>query len=71
MTRPSRTERLAMELRQMDCEDACYGQPYTLTAEQSWARITDVLRDGYRKDARRILRLVRADPTHPMPAVEP
>lgn len=51
-------ERVAMELYQIEAEAASRHEPYPLTAEQSWARISDVLRGGYRRDARRLLELV-------------
>lgn len=47
-----------MELHQIACEDAAWPNTYRLTREQSWARIRDVLRDGYRNDARRLLRAI-------------
>jgi hypothetical protein len=57
--RMSAVERLAMELHQIECEDACWGRTYNRTATESWAKITDVLRDGYRKRARRLLQVMR------------
>ncbi len=60
---PSRglVERVAIELRQIDAvrAAAACGVMYPLTAKQTWARAQDVLRDGYRRDARRIVKLVR------------
>lgn len=57
----SAVERVAMELRQIESEDAagCSGNTYTLTAQETWKRAGEVLRAGYRRDARRILRVAR------------
>jgi hypothetical protein len=51
-----------MELRQIEAEVAASvsGNSYTLTARQTWDRCTEVLREGYRQDARRLLRVIRA-----------
>lgn len=57
----SQVERLAMELRQIQAEDDAEmsGNKYSKTAEQTWAGASDLLRKGYRRDAERILRLLR------------
>lgn len=43
----------------MDCEDSCHNDAYPYSAAESWSRITEVLRDGYRRRAERILRIVQ------------
>lgn len=49
-----------MELRQIDCKDAAGGADrYGLGRERSWDGIADVLRDGYREVAKRIIRVVQ------------
>lgn len=59
MPRRTLVERVAMELRQIEAEGASH-HPYGLTAEQTWAPASEVLREGYRRDARRLLRLVHS-----------
>jgi hypothetical protein len=55
-------DRVAMELRQIEAEDvaAMSGNRYDRTAAETWARAAEVLRAGYRSDARRLLRVIRA-----------
>lgn len=55
-------ERIAMELRQIEAEDlaARGGYRYNRTAEETWEPISDLLRAGYRRDARRLLKVMRA-----------
>lgn len=64
MPRPKRSlpERVAMELRQIEAEDAAavHGSKYPYTAQETWDRAQEVLREGYRRDARRLLRVIRA-----------
>lgn len=53
------TERLAMELRLME-EQSAASEWGRYTAAGVWERLGEgVLRDHYRQDARRILRLIR------------
>lgn len=67
--RLSRVERLAIELRHMECEDAAYPNPYTCSRERSWG-ISDILRNGYREQARRILKLVDGWKVDDSPSLE-
>lgn len=57
----TQTERVAMELRQIEAEDAAEasGNTYTLTAGQTWKVASESLRDGYRRDARRLINVMR------------
>lgn len=60
-----RVLRVAMELRQIECEDICVGYRYPLTARESWDVIADFLRDEYLLQARRILRVASHAPEEP------
>jgi hypothetical protein len=62
--RLSVVERVAMELRQIEAEDAAKvaGSRYPYTAAETWDRASEVLRSGYREVARRIVRVVRNQP---------
>lgn len=57
----TQTERVSMELRQMEAEDAATacGNTYTPTAAQTWKVASEFLRDGYRRDARRLINVMR------------
>lgn len=60
VARGSVIERVAMALRQIECEDAAAaGSRYPYSEEHSWSVISSVLKDGYRDRARRILKSVR------------
>ena len=59
MPRHSKVERLAMELRQIDCEDAAQtANALTRDAEANWRAAAEPLRYGYLRDARRLLKLL-------------
>jgi len=55
-------ERIAMELRQIEAEEAAAlaGTRYDRSAEETWERVNDLLRAGYRREARRLLKVMRA-----------
>lgn len=57
--RPSLAVRVAMELRQIEAEEACLHPPYRLNAAETWARASAVLHAGYLSDARRLLKVIR------------
>lgn len=56
----SLTERLAMELRWMEHRDAALscGNTSSLTSRQVWDRISEVLKDSYRADAKHLLKFL-------------
>lgn len=53
----SRVERLAIELRQIDAEDATHGRQCG-TRKRNWDGAGDYLKDAYRQQARRLLRVI-------------
>jgi len=59
--RPTMVEALAIELRWMDHCDAEWANDHRskLTREDVWGRIGDYLKDGYRKNARQLIRVVQ------------
>lgn len=61
--RVSLVDRVAMELRQIEAEDvaAISGNRYARSAAETWERAGEVLRAGYRRDARRLLRIMRRE----------
>lgn len=60
--RISLVDRVAMELRQIEAEDAAAisGNRHDRTAAETWERAGEPLRAGYRRDARRLVRLMLA-----------
>lgn len=61
--RPSLVDAVAIELRWMDHLEAKAGgahpdAPPVLTRADVWDRISPILKDGYRKDARRLLAVI-------------
>lgn len=60
-------ERLAIELRQIDAEDAAHGRDAG-TRKRNWDGASEWLKDEYRKQARRLLRFIAAGPATPASA---
>lgn len=58
-------ERLAIELRQIEAEDAAGTRQPACTRQRNWSGASEWLKDEYRRTARRLLRVIRdAKPTN-------
>jgi hypothetical protein len=62
--RTNLVDRVAMELRQIEAEEIA-GDRYDLSAAETWERAGEVLRAGYRSDARRLLKVMQRQEARP------